>query len=41
MKGVTEARIFTQPLRELTPETSLGFATIEYAKTVLGKTLYP
>ena len=41
MKGVTEARVYTPPLRKLTPETSLGFAAIEYAKEVLGKTLYP
>lgn len=41
MMGVTQPRIFTEPLRELTPDTSLGFAAIEYANTVLGKTLYP
>lgn len=41
MMGKTEARIFTPPLRDLTVETSLGFACIEYAKTVLGKKLYP
>lgn len=41
MKGVTEARLFTPPLRELTPDTSLGFVAIEYANTVLGKKLYP
>ena len=41
MMGYTEPRIFTPPLRELTPETSLGFAAIEYAKEVLGETLYP
>lgn len=39
--GKTEPRIYTPQLRELTEETSLGFACIEYAKTVLGKTLYP
>ncbi len=39
--GYTEPRIFTPPLRELTPETSLGFAAIDYAKEVLGETLYP
>ena len=39
--GVTEPRLFTPPLRELTAETSLGFACIEYAETVLGKELYP
>lgn len=41
MKGVTEPRVFTPPLRELTPETTLGFACVEYAKTILKKTLYP
>ena len=41
MKGRTEARIYTPPLRKLTEETTLGFAAIEYAKTVLGKKLYP
>lgn len=41
MKGCTEPRIFTPPLRELTVETSLGYAAIEYANTVLGKKLYP
>lgn len=41
MMGKTEARIFTPPLRELTPETSLGFACIEYATEVLRKKLYP
>ena len=41
MNGKTEPRLYTKPLRELTPETSLGFACIEYAETVLKKTLYP
>ena len=41
MMGYTEPRIYTPPLRELTPETSLGFAAIDYAKEVLGETLYP
>lgn len=41
MMGKTEPRLYTPPLRELTPETSLGFACIEYARTVLKKTLYP
>ena len=41
MKGKTEPRLFTPPLRDLTPETSLGFACIEYAKSILGMTLYP
>ena len=41
MKGKTEARIFTEPLRKLTEKTSIGFAMIDYAESVLGKTLYP
>lgn len=41
MMGRTEPRIWTPPLRELTPDTSLGFACVEYARTVLHKTLYP
>lgn len=41
MMGKTEPRIFTPPLRELTEETSLGYACIEYAETVLEKNLYP
>ena len=30
--GYTEPRLFTKPLRKLTPKTSLGFAAIEYAR---------
>lgn len=41
MKGRTEPRIFTPPRRELTEETSLGFACIEYARTILGMDLMP
>lgn len=41
MTGKTEPRIFTPPLRELTSDTSLGFAAVEYAKTILRKNLYP
>src|SRR5574344_1768722 len=41
MKGKTEPRIWTPPLRELTADTSLGFAAIEYAKTILEMDLYP
>ena len=40
-KGRTEPRVWTPPLRELTPETSLGFAVIEFAADVLGIELYP
>lgn len=41
MMGYTEPRIYTLPLRELNEHTSLGFAACEYARDVLGKTLYP
>lgn len=39
--GKTEPRLWTPPLRELTPETSLGFACVEYVTDVLHKNLYP
>lgn len=39
--GVTEPRLCTQPLRELTPETSHGFSVIKFALEVLGVVLYP
>lgn len=39
--GCTEPRVFTPPLRELTPESSLGFAAVEFAEQVCGVTLYP
>lgn len=39
--GYTEPRLFTKPLRKLTPKTSLGFAAIEYARVILHKELYP
>lgn len=41
MTGKTEPRLYTPELRPLTEKTSLGFACIEYAETVLRKTLYP
>ena len=41
MMGKTEPRIFTPPLRKLTRKTSLGFAAIEYANTILDMELYP
>jgi hypothetical protein len=34
VKGRTEPRIFTPPLRELTPETSYGFDVIEFAEVI-------
>ena len=39
--GRTEPRIFTKPLRELTPETSRGFEVIKFALVILGVNLYP
>lgn len=39
--GSAEPRISTPPLRELTPETSLGFDVIDFAFEVLGITLLP
>lgn len=39
--GKTEARIFTPPLRFLTPDTSLGFEAIDFCENILGEKLYP
>lgn len=39
--GSETPRIFTPPLRELTEETSLGFAAIEFAVEVCGIDLFP
>ncbi|MDJ1113227.1 terminase large subunit domain-containing protein [Microbacterium dauci] len=39
--GSAEPRISTPPLRELTPETSLGFEVIDFAYEVLGVVLLP
>ena len=39
--GFTEPRIYTKPLRELTPETSRGFECIAFAENVLGLSLIP
>ena len=41
MMGKETPRLWTRPLRKLTPRTSLGFAAVEYAETILGMTLYP
>ena len=38
--GKTEPRIFTPPLRELTPETSLGFSVIQFATDFLEVSLF-
>lgn len=39
--GSTEPRLWTPPLRDLTPETSYGFAVVEFADRVLGEPLDP
>ena len=39
--GKTVPRVYTPPLRELTEQTSLGFACVAYAREVLKKNLYP
>jgi len=39
--GCETPRIFTPPRRELTPETTHGFACIAFAEQVLGFTLFP
>lgn len=41
LRGSTEPRVFTPPLRELTPETSLGFACIDFAREILRVQLDP
>ncbi|WP_164874043.1 terminase large subunit domain-containing protein [Rhodococcus spongiicola] len=41
VKGCTEPRLFTPPLRELTTRTSAGFECIRFAETVLRMTLLP
>lgn len=40
-KGIEVPRIYTPPLRELTPDTSLGFEVIEFADKVLHIELMP
>ena len=39
--GAEVPRIFTPPRRELTPETTHGFAAIAFAEQVLGVQLFP
>lgn len=41
LMGKEQPRIFTPPLRKLTPRTSLGFAAISFAEDVMGWTLFP
>lgn len=40
LRGYTAPRVFTKPLRELTPETSLGFQAIAFARA-FGRNLHP
>ena len=39
--GSEQPRIFTPPLRRLTPKTSLGFSAVEFAEDVLEMSLFP
>lgn len=39
--GITEPRIFTRPLRDLTPATSRGFEVIDFARDILRVELLP
>lgn len=39
--GSEEPRIFTPPKRELTPETTHGFAAIAFAESMMGLKLFP
>lgn len=39
--GCTQPRLFTSPLRDLTPQTSAGFQAVAFAEDVLGITLMP
>lgn len=41
IKGCEIPRIFTPPLRELTPDTTLGFEIIEFAEKILKIKLHP
>jgi hypothetical protein len=41
VQGSTEPRLWTKPLRKLTPKTSYGFAVIDFAKNVLDFPLDP
>lgn len=40
-KGIETPRIYTPPLRELTPDTSMGYEVIDFAENVLHITLIP
>lgn len=40
-KGSETPRVYTPPLRELTPDTTIGYDVIEFAEGILGLTLHP
>jgi phage terminase large subunit-like protein len=41
MLGSTQPRLWTRPLRELSPETSYGYEVVDFARDVLGHPLDP
>lgn len=41
VKGCEVPRVYTPPLRELTPETSVGFEVIDFAENILEIRLHP
>lgn len=41
LKGLEKPRIYTPPLRELTPDTTMGFEIIEFAEKILKIDLIP
>lgn len=41
MKGSTEPRVWTKPLRELTPDTTLGYAFADFCEHILEEPLLP
>ncbi len=41
IKGIESARIYTPPLRELTPDTTLGYEIIEFSEKILDIHLHP
>lgn len=41
IRGITAARIFTPPLRELTPETTLGYLFEDFCREMCGVELLP
>ena len=39
--GCEVPRVYTPPLRELTPETTMGYDVVDFAENVLGMKLLP